>query len=178
MDDIRHLLDDNLTAALLRLRHLGGAVAVEDLPGAIRDNSRLANEADSRAMCWYPMCAALKVLRSAVWSYCGLWRERGIVLTSTTLQTPWAFNNSRNWSIGRVEWPIVYKTGRFNANGIGRPLLARAGKREQAGALLQGLQLMLEYRTLRVACPRARPSQPRWADAPLVPAPALQSPAS
>ena len=46
MDDIRHLLDDNLTAALLRLRHLGGAVAVEDLPGAIRDNSRLANEAD------------------------------------------------------------------------------------------------------------------------------------
>jgi RNA polymerase-binding transcription factor len=46
MDDIRHLLDENLTAALLRLRHLGGAVAVEDLPGAIRDNSRLANKAD------------------------------------------------------------------------------------------------------------------------------------
>ena len=46
MDDIRHRLDDNLTAALLRLRHLGGTVAVEDLPGAIRDNSRLANEVD------------------------------------------------------------------------------------------------------------------------------------
>ena len=46
MDDIRRRLDDNLTAALFRLRQLGGAVAVEELPGAIRDNSRLADEVD------------------------------------------------------------------------------------------------------------------------------------
>jgi len=46
MDDIRKRLDHNLTAALYRLRQLGGAVAVEELPGAIRDNSRLADEVD------------------------------------------------------------------------------------------------------------------------------------
>lgn len=46
MDDIRQRLDDNLTAALFRLRPLGGAVAIEELPGAIRDNSRLADEVD------------------------------------------------------------------------------------------------------------------------------------
>ena len=46
MDDIRKRLDHNLTAALFRLRQLGGAVAVEELPGAIRDNSRLADEVD------------------------------------------------------------------------------------------------------------------------------------
>ena len=46
MDDIRQRLDQNLTAALVRLRQLGGAVAVEELPGAIGDNSRIANEID------------------------------------------------------------------------------------------------------------------------------------
>ena len=46
MDDIRRRLDQNLTAALFRLRQLGGAVAVEELPGAIGDNSRFANEID------------------------------------------------------------------------------------------------------------------------------------
>jgi RNA polymerase-binding protein DksA len=46
MDDIRTRLDHNLTAALFRLGHLGGAVAVEELPGATRDNSRLADEID------------------------------------------------------------------------------------------------------------------------------------
>ena len=46
MDDIRRRLDQNLTAALFRLQQLGGAVAVEELLGAIRDNSRFANEID------------------------------------------------------------------------------------------------------------------------------------
>jgi DnaK suppressor protein len=46
MDDIKQRLDQNLTAALFRLRELGGAVAVEELPGAIGDNSRFANEID------------------------------------------------------------------------------------------------------------------------------------
>lgn len=45
MDNIRKRLDHNLTAALSRLRQLG-AVAVEEPPGAIRDNSRLADEVD------------------------------------------------------------------------------------------------------------------------------------
>ena len=46
MDDMRKRLDHNLTAALFRLRQLGGAVAVEELPGPIGDNSRLANAVD------------------------------------------------------------------------------------------------------------------------------------
>ena len=46
MDDIRRRLDQNLTAALSRLRQLGGAVAVEVPPGGIGDNSRFANETD------------------------------------------------------------------------------------------------------------------------------------
>jgi DnaK suppressor protein len=46
MDDIRKRLDHNLTAALFRLRQLSGAAAAEELPGAIRDNSRLADEVD------------------------------------------------------------------------------------------------------------------------------------
>ena len=46
MDDIRKRLDHNLTAALFRLRQLGGAVAVEELPGATGDNSRFADEVD------------------------------------------------------------------------------------------------------------------------------------
>ena len=46
MDDIRQRLDHNLTAALFRLRQFGGAVAVEELPGASGDNSRFADEVD------------------------------------------------------------------------------------------------------------------------------------
>ncbi len=46
MDDSRKRLNHNLTAALSRLRQLGGAVAVEELPGATRGNSRLADEVD------------------------------------------------------------------------------------------------------------------------------------
>jgi DnaK suppressor protein len=46
MNDIRTRLDHNLAAALFRLRQLGGAVAVEELPGATGDNSRLADEID------------------------------------------------------------------------------------------------------------------------------------
>jgi len=46
MDDIRNRLDHNLTAALVRLRQLGGAVAVEELPGAIGDSSPFADEVD------------------------------------------------------------------------------------------------------------------------------------
>jgi len=46
MDDIRKRLDHNLTAALFRLRQLGGVVAVEELPGASGDNSRFADEVD------------------------------------------------------------------------------------------------------------------------------------
>lgn len=46
MDDIRTRLEHNLTAALLRLRRLDGAVAVEELPGLTRDNSRFADAVD------------------------------------------------------------------------------------------------------------------------------------
>jgi DnaK suppressor protein len=46
MDDVRARLDHNLTAALSRLRQLGGAVAVEELPGVIGDNSPFADEVD------------------------------------------------------------------------------------------------------------------------------------
>jgi DnaK suppressor protein len=46
MDDIRKRLDHNLRAALARLRQVGGAVAVEELPGASGDNSRFADEVD------------------------------------------------------------------------------------------------------------------------------------
>ena len=46
MDDVRKRLDHNLTVALVRLRQFGGAVAVEELPGAIGDNSPFADEVD------------------------------------------------------------------------------------------------------------------------------------
>ena len=46
MDDIRERLDHHLTAALSRLRQLGGSVAVEELPGAIGDNSPFSDEVD------------------------------------------------------------------------------------------------------------------------------------
>src|ERR1700675_2678646 len=46
MDDIRKRRDHNLAGALLRLRQIGVAVAVEKLPGASGDNSRFADEVD------------------------------------------------------------------------------------------------------------------------------------
>jgi RNA polymerase-binding transcription factor DksA len=46
MNTIRRRLDHDLTAALFRLRQLGGAVAVEELPGAIGGNSLFADEVD------------------------------------------------------------------------------------------------------------------------------------
>ena len=45
-DDIRTRLDHSLTAALSRLRRLGGAVVVDELPGVIGDNSPFADEVD------------------------------------------------------------------------------------------------------------------------------------
>jgi DnaK suppressor protein len=46
MDDIRKRLDHNLKTAISRLRQLGGALAVEERPGAIGDNSPCADEVD------------------------------------------------------------------------------------------------------------------------------------
>ena len=46
MDDIRKRLDRDLTAALSRLRRLGGAVIVEELAGPIGDNAPCADEVD------------------------------------------------------------------------------------------------------------------------------------
>jgi len=45
-DKLRIQLAQALTAALARFRQLDGAVAVEELPGAMRDNSRFADEVD------------------------------------------------------------------------------------------------------------------------------------
>ena len=46
MDSVRKRLEQDLSAAVGRLRQKGGAVAVEDLPGAIGDNSPFADEVD------------------------------------------------------------------------------------------------------------------------------------
>ena len=46
MDSVRKRLEQDLRAAVGRLRQMGGAVAVEDLPGAIGDNSPFADEVD------------------------------------------------------------------------------------------------------------------------------------
>ncbi len=46
MESIRKRLEQDLRAAVGRLRQMGGAVAVEDLPGAIGDNSPFADEVD------------------------------------------------------------------------------------------------------------------------------------
>ena len=46
MDRIRKRLEQDLKTAVGRLRQMGGAVAVEDLPGAIGDNSPFADEMD------------------------------------------------------------------------------------------------------------------------------------
>jgi len=46
METIRERLEEDLRTAVGRLRQLGGAVAVEDVPGAIGDNSPYADEVD------------------------------------------------------------------------------------------------------------------------------------
>ena len=46
METIRERLEEDLKTAVTRLRQMGGAVAVEELPGAIGDNSPFADEVD------------------------------------------------------------------------------------------------------------------------------------
>jgi RNA polymerase-binding transcription factor len=46
MDTIRQRLEHDLNTAIGRLRHLGGAVTVEELPGAIGINTPFADEVD------------------------------------------------------------------------------------------------------------------------------------
>jgi DnaK suppressor protein len=46
MDPIRKRLEQDLRAAVGRLRNLDGAVALEEVPGAIGDNSPFADEVD------------------------------------------------------------------------------------------------------------------------------------
>jgi DnaK suppressor protein len=46
METIRERLEEDLRVAVGRLRQLGGSVAVEDVPGAIGDNSPYADEVD------------------------------------------------------------------------------------------------------------------------------------
>src|SRR3990172_7564042 len=49
--DIRKRLEKDLNTAVSRLRQMGGAVAVEELPGAIGDNSPFADEVDGIQAC-------------------------------------------------------------------------------------------------------------------------------
>ena len=46
METIRERLEEDLRTAVTRLRQMGGAVAVEELPGAIGANSPFADEVD------------------------------------------------------------------------------------------------------------------------------------
>lgn len=46
MESIRERLEQDLQVAVGRLRQMGGAVVVEELPGAIGDNSPFADEVD------------------------------------------------------------------------------------------------------------------------------------
>jgi RNA polymerase-binding transcription factor DksA len=46
METIRERLEEDLRTAVHRLRQMGGAVAVEELPGPIGDNSPFADEVD------------------------------------------------------------------------------------------------------------------------------------
>jgi len=46
METIRERLEEDLRTAVSRLRQMGGAVTVEDVPGAIGDNSPFADEVD------------------------------------------------------------------------------------------------------------------------------------
>src|SRR5579872_2390630 len=50
-------------------------------------------------------------LREAV-SYCGLWRERGTVRTSSSRVTPCSSSSAISSAMGRVEWPMVQNTAR------------------------------------------------------------------
>src|SRR2546422_11760583 len=46
MESIRERLEEDLRTAVGRLRQMGGAVAVEELPGAVGANSPFADEGD------------------------------------------------------------------------------------------------------------------------------------
>ncbi len=46
METIRERLEQDLRTAIGRLRQMGGAVAIEELPGAIGDNTPFADEVD------------------------------------------------------------------------------------------------------------------------------------
>ena len=46
METIRERLEEDLRTAVGRLRQMGGAVTVEEVPGAIGDNSPFADEVD------------------------------------------------------------------------------------------------------------------------------------
>jgi RNA polymerase-binding transcription factor DksA len=46
MDDVRNRLDQDLKTAVSRLRHRGGAAAIEELPWTIRDSCPFADEVD------------------------------------------------------------------------------------------------------------------------------------
>jgi RNA polymerase-binding transcription factor DksA len=46
MDDVRNRLDQDLKTAVSRLRHPGGAAAIEELPWMIRDSCPFADEVD------------------------------------------------------------------------------------------------------------------------------------
>lgn len=46
METIRERLEQDLRTAVGRLRQMGGAVAIEELPGAIGDNTPFADEVD------------------------------------------------------------------------------------------------------------------------------------
>ena len=53
----------------------------------------------------YPMPACSRDARRLSWSNCGLWRERGMVRTSTRILTFASRSPPRKTSIGVVEWP-------------------------------------------------------------------------
>jgi len=46
MDDIRQRLESELSHTMDRIRHIGGAIVLEDFPGAAGDNTPLADEMD------------------------------------------------------------------------------------------------------------------------------------
>ena len=54
MDEVRDRIEKELASVMDRLRQLGGAVVIEEFPGALGDNSPLADPADMaqvRAVC-------------------------------------------------------------------------------------------------------------------------------
>jgi DnaK suppressor protein len=46
MEDIKQRLESELNHTMSRIRHLGGAVVLEEFPGAVGDNTPLADEVD------------------------------------------------------------------------------------------------------------------------------------